>query len=1296
MRFGKKALAFLTVMLMIFSNGFSTLPALAAGQLEWPNQEFNLSSFDPYLGGKGYYGVKCDGMSSYAVGGNTPVWTESGHTELKYDELENRQLRYVAVKGGNNFYLYRANGEQVVPTSDTTLYTVSVSGSGGYPSVSVSLADGQPAEGNGISHIALFFSGREIPTGEITIKKCFDGVGGDPDLEFSFTVTGPGSDGPARTVKVKAGDSNGTTIKVPYGTYYIKETVPVGYRFLSFSASPSSGTGMETDDTLRVIVGEPTAPNEDRVTNCYGPNFTVTCKNRPLARLDLGKAVAGAADGDTTAFALEITRPGFSQTVTLTNGQRQVLWLEPGTYTIEEKTVDADYRFLGFTAGNPVPGKNAVEVKLGKGCWSLSLNCNNQKLGKLVINKTDSVSGGPVAGVVFEISGPDFNGRKTTGDSGRIELIRLKPGDSYSVQEISAPDGYNIKNTGSVAMEIPVGGTAVFDFADDPMGRVRITKLDACNPEIKLDGAIFQIANNAAFDNAITLPATTDGVITSGELLAGHWWVREITPPQGYVMDPTVKEVDVKLNSTAEVEFRNIKDEGSIRVRKLDRQTGKPVQGVTFQLLARSPADPAFSGDDILATQVTGADGIVLFEHLKPGTACWVRETAGPAGYKLDPTDARQVTVVLGQTLELTFENDEVGRIQITKIDKHSEAPLDGAVFQIADNAAFDNAITLPATVGGITTSGELVVGHWWVKEITPPDGYVLDPAPANNIKEVDVVMNQTATITFANQKNVADLVVLKLDRQSNCPLPGAIFKLFKADPQGQDFDLVRDFVAVSVSGLDGKARFFCLTPGDYWLVEFAAPLGFRIDPVNNQKVTVGPAGSTVSLTCYNDQIGWLKIVKTDGAGAYLPDAEVKVSANREDFSNAITLVTTANGTVTSGCLVAGTYWVKETKAPGGYVIDNPDPVEVQVKWLETATVTFTDTRDEGALRIRKVSTVGETPLEGVTFELMDKDPADPGFAAENILDSRMTDGNGEILFPNLPTGKTYWVRETATIEGYSIDTTLVKSATIVFGQTVEVVFTNSPVGYVQIMKIDSTDGETKLAGAVFGIYTSIECTTLVQTMPATGPDGIATSTALPYGPGYPAAYYLKELTAPEGYLLDPEVFAVALTEPGVTVPVIFANVPELGSIVIKKVDALNPNKTLAGAEFTLYYDMGMLEPAGKTPKVPNAATLLEVGKGTTGSDGILRFDDLIPGLYWLKETKAPRDYEVLEDYLPAVVISGQTDPEVIVILNQYNPPDPIPTGMAEWSILVVGCIALLGGGTILWLTRRRKALQSK
>ena len=910
MRIVTKALVFLTVMLIVFSNGFSTLPAAkAASSFYNPSTEFGSGSYLPYLNGKGYWGTRYwnseqEQAFDFTVGGSTRVWNQNGQEE-RFENLDDPKVEFVSVKYNDTHYLYQMQGgyAQVVPASADPVFDITVTWSSGNPRIQVNQHAKQKCPVS-IENVSVFFSGTAMP-GRITLMKCYDGIGGEPGKPITFTVTGPGRDGPSRTVTVKACDLGGETIKVPYGTYYIKETVPDGYRFVDFCALPQIGSAMDTPDTISVIVGDPTCD-----AKCIFPTaYLVTCKNMRVASIDLAKSVDGAQSGDTTGFSFSITKVGstsFNRQVTLQNGAHEKIdGLEPGIYKITETADDPDYRFLGFSAGIPVVGEKAVLVTVGLECWNASVTCNNRKLGRLEIVKTDSKTGGPVANVAFDVSGPGYNGTLTTGTDGKASLYRLTPSDSYTVTEISAPDGYRINNPNPVTKTIPAGGTATFSFSDDPTGWVLIKKVDRDNPERLLDNAVFQIADNAGFSNAITLPKTVNGVV-------------------------------------------------------------------------KSPA---------------------------------------------------------------------------------------------------------------------LLTGHWWIKEIAPPEGYALDPVPANNIKEVDVSLNSTTAVTFTNVMNV------------------------------------------------------------------------------------------------------------------------------------------------------------------------------------------------GSLRVRKLSTVQAAPLESVTFELMDLDPADSGFTLANIIRSGKTDANGELLFGNLAAGTAYWVRETASIAGYCFDAGLAKSATIAFDHIAEIVFENSPAGFVSLTKIDSKDAGKKLKGAVYGIFKDAGCEVLAETMEATGADGITLSAELPFGPGCPEAYYIREIAPPAGYLLSDEIVKVAFTKPGQTVPIIVADRSNKGSIIIKKIDSLKPTVVLVEAEFTLFK---LSAPVAAAQATPVMTMLTEVAKGQTGQNGLLRFDGLEPGTYWVKETKAPEGYLLKSDLIKAVVTAGETEPDPLILTNTYD-PDPVPTGMTDWNILLIGCAALLGGTGLLLCTRKRK-----
>jgi uncharacterized surface anchored protein len=1062
------------------SNGFAGLPAAhAAGPYSYPGTEFGRTDYQSYVHNKGYLGTRYSASGhrtsyDFTLAADASVWTEGG-VEYDFGDIDSPELRYVSIKCNGRYYLYENQSggfSQVVPSGGTPPFTVSVPSSGGYPRIRVSPGASVSHPGD-IDNVALFFAGTPSP-GRITIKKVFESAGNKGE-SFSFTVTGPGAGGAARTVSVTAGDPNGVTLKVPYGTYYIHEEAKDGYKFLSYSVFPHDpGTQTVPPDALKLVVGAETG---DKCTHdkCY----TVTCTNRKLGSLTLAKKVDGAARDDTTPFGFTVTGPnGYTKSVSLAAGESKTIGnLDYGDYKIAEDPAPAGYRLLGFAGGTPVPGGNAVTFKVKSTSLSFSVTCNNQKLGKLKVLKTDSKTGDPVPGAEFHIVGPRYDKTLTTDVSGMILLENLTPGDTYTVTETGAPTGYLINSGDPVSKTIAAGQTAVFEFADDPVGWIRILKADAADPAHLLDGAVFQIADNADFTGSVTLPATSGGSVTSGALHTGHWWVKEITPPPGYVLpDNPVQEIDVATGSTVEVTFSDIRDEASLRITKYDNQTKLAVPGVTFELFDLNPSDPAFErGVNLVGAQTTGAAGQALFEHLTPGATYWAVETAVPAGYRLD------------------------------------SSPIEAVL---------------------------------------------------------------------------------------------------------------------------------------------------------------GAAGSTKDISAYNDEIGKIKIIKTDGSGRALPGAVFLVSGDRDDFSGAVTLTTGADGTVTSGNLVAGTWWVKERTPPPGYVLTDTGTREVRVTMNGLTTVTFTNAPDVGNLLVRKTSAAGGAPLEGVTFELLDKDPADPAFTAADILFSRQTNANGEILFTDLPSGATFWVRETASVQGYGFDPALVKRATVAYGRTVEIGFENLPVAFVSVVKTDKADSGVKLQGAVYGVYCEAACTTLAQTLPATDTNGYALGAALPFGPGCPEKYYVRELSAPAGYLVSSDVFEVRFTTPGQTVHVAVSDVRDAGSVVIKKVDAGDTSKALAGAVFALYSDSGATQQAGASV--------------TTGADGIARFDNLAPGGYWIKETAAPEGYDLPQDVIPVTVTGGVTDPGPVVVENNRH----IQTGMMDYNMLVFGGGGIALGGLALLAAR--------
>ena len=139
--------------------------------------------------------------------------------------------------------------------------------------------------------------------------------------------------------------------------------------------------------------------------------------------------------------------------------------------------------------------------------------------------------------------------------------------------------------------------------------------------------------------------------------------------------------------------------------------------------------------------------------------------------------------------------------------------------------------------------------------------------------------------------------------------------------------------------------------------------------------------------------------------------------------------------------------------------------------------------------------------------------------------------------------------------------------------------------GSIEIEKVDSSDENIKLSGAVFEVKDFQG--TVVDTI-TTGENGVGTSKELPYG-----NYTVEEVSAPSGYKLSEESKNIAINSNGQTIELTFENSKVLGSIGIEKVDSEDSKIKLEGAEFKVINSNG--------EEVGNIVTG-EDGKGSLGS----------------------------------------------------------------------------------------------
>ncbi|TCW51386.1 choice-of-anchor A domain-containing protein [Bacillus thuringiensis] len=538
----------------------------------------------------------------------------------------------------------------------------------------------------------------------------------------------------------------------------------------------------------------------------------------------------------------------------------------------------------------------------------------------------------------------------------------------------------------------------------------------------------------------------------------------------------------------------------------------------------------------------------------------------------------------------------EKGNLQIKKVDENDEnIVLKDAKFDVIDK---DNHVVATVTTNekGIAEVKDLPFGDYFVKEISAPEGYIKVDIP------VKVTIDNTNIIEFVmkNTKKVENgqFKLLKKDSESGQLLPGAKFDVIDKDG---------NVVETIITDGKGEALSKQLPVGTYTLKEVEAPKGYEL---TSSLVHVDVAANkTVTVDVLNKKIvekatGQFEIVKVDAEdkAKVLSDAEFEVY---KDGKKVETLRTDKTGKVTSKKLEPGTYTLKETKAPQGYTLLKEE-IEVVVEANKVVQVQVENAKELGSLEVIKKDAESGKVLEGAEFRLKNEN-------GQVVGEAKTTNKDGVVQFKNLVPEK-YTLEETKAPEGYkAVEVTV--EVNVVANEVVKQEVMNEKVkGQFEIVKVDVEDKTKVLSDAEFEVYKDGK---KVETL-RTDKSGKVISQKLE-----PGKYTLKETKAPQGYTLLKEEIEVVV-EANKVVQVQVENAKELGSLQVIKKDT-ESGKVLEGAEFKLKNENGQVVGEAKT----------------TNKDGVVKFENLVPGKYTLEETKAPEGYKALEVTVEVNVVAN-------------------------------------------------------
>ena len=959
-----------------------------------------------------------------------------------------------------------------------------------------------------------------------------------------------------------------------------------------------------------------------------------------------------------------------------------------GTYTVTETKAPDNYvcKVESKTVELVYAGQT-VEVQTGSATF-----LNERQKAAVRVEKQDEETKNPLSGGIYGlyaaedikvdgktvVSKGTLIEKATTGADGKASYkAELPINYSYSIREIQAPELY-LRNSEDTY-------TFTFKFTNDKEEKVNFShtftnkRVNATIDLVKEDSETGNSAQgDAVFEGAIyglyaredinhpdgrsgvlykkdeqvaTLTTDKEGKASVSNLYLGKYYLKEITPPVGYLLDE--EEHDVNCNyegDQVETVKRNTVSKEDvikqpfqlIKAADNDKTDADLLKGAGFSAYLISSLTVKDDG----SYDFTNATPIVLTEDGKTemftderGYACSipipygryiVRETTTPHNFM--PVDDFIVTVTENsstpQVWRVLLDDEFKAKLKIVKQDDETKQPvlLANTEFKVYDLDAkkyVEQVTTYPNTVvhksyftdenGYLILPESLKCGNYRIEEVSAPDGYTQNTqyveikVDKNTAYQMDSVSGDAIiTVTYENHPVKGKLVIHK---------SGETLKSFK-----------KDFVYEETS-LEG-AEFEIYAAEDIFTPDH------QVDEQGNRHVI------------------------------YAKDTLVK------------TVTTDKNGEAVIKDLPLGKYRVKETKTPAGFVL-NPDSQEVSFIYKDQNTpeieekLEFSNERQKVELSVEKQDAETGKALKGATFGLYNKEAISSGdkviVKADTLLQEITSNEKGKAAFTlDLPLGR-YYVKELQAPAGYVSSDEILEFDATYQGQDVKTiklksVKKNQPTT-VEVTKADITTG-TELDGASMSVLDKdgnvIDSWTSVKDSPHV-------IKRLQVG----KTYILREELAPYGYLRATDVEFTISDTAEVQKVKMEDEVPVARLLVNKKGEFLDSVSLLDNAKgmiehlfnyvtgnltdvtFNVYAAEAIRAADGVSADYYAADEL--VGSITTDGNGIAQMDNLPLGRYYIVEKETAHGY-VLDN-----------EPRY-VDLTYRDQDTPLVTYSADWQ----------------------------
>ena len=883
------------------------------------------------------------------------------------------------------------------------------------------------------------------------------------------------------------------------------------------------------------------------------------------------------------------------------NGEIDLSMLPPGSYVVTEKSCD------GYVIDE---AQRIIELKPNEDAQFVFTNHIKPSLQLIKL----SSDGSRLAGVTFRIAKIEDGSHyldRTTSSTGEILVSDLEPG-VYSVRELSSVSNH-IPDDTEHHVELFPGQTSTITLTNDKRPNLYIHKTDADTGE-PIEHTVY-LVKGADGHSIAEVETDGNGVAVVENLLPGVVEIIEKSVPEPYLLAEESQMVTLLPNRDRDVYFQNYK-RPTIEIIKENSITHDRIENVPFQVWYASNNTATGEYNDLGVFYTDEEGRIVLSDpdlSLRDG---WfrVKELEPAPGFALADPDTQEAFIAAGEGHTFRFLNRPLSAISVWKYDSETGAAIEGAVFQVrylsGNTSGTGGTVigTYRTSVNGSFTVTGCKAGTYIIEELSSDGSHVIDTPPQTvylSGKDQEVVQ------VYFNNSPKGSLLIKKVSSADNSPISDVQFFVTESDGT-----VVGDSNGYFVTDSAGTILIEGIDPGTTLVVkETRAKDGFILD--DTPQTAQIQAGQTVTLEFRNQPTGQLIIHKLSGNDKKTPleGVQFKITYSDGSFVDADSGQLSSNGlywTNSEGQIIlsglTGTVVVTEVESIPGYTIDpNTQSQTVVINPNDTQELYFYNNPIGGIEIIKVNASKTSERIPDTTFEIRRMDDA--------LVDTITTDRNGR-AYLSLEDGS-YYALEVEANPDFVLDDTPhyfeVKN-----GEVTTLRIKNEANSGILIHKVD-TSGEG-IYGVKFLLYDEDRNPIGEFTSDDEGWVYI-TADDLPDGANTSGRFYLRELEAAEGYILDEE-YKTVYVRPGRTAEIEWVNTAITGQIQIWKksaddnpINGFPAGTPLEGAVLGIY----------------NKANAL-VDTVESDSRGLAVSKPLPLGRYTVKEISSPQFYSVSDE----------------------------------------------------------------